>query len=299
MLGRMSAAKSTTGHLRIGELSRRTGVSVELLRAWERRYALLAPSRTAGGFRLYGDDDERRVRRMRGYLDAGVSAGEAARLALDEPGTPQTATAADTSRLQRSSAELREALDAFDEQSANAAFDRALAEFTLDTVIRDVVLPYLRELGERWARGEATVAQEHFASSLLRGRLLGLARGWGNGIGPVALLACVPGEEHDLGLICFGLALRARGWRITYLGADTPPSSLVDAAGRLRPAIVVVSVVTAPVSTEARRELKTLARSHPLALGGAGAGEADARSVAAELLTGDPVAAATHVAAGT
>jgi DNA-binding transcriptional MerR regulator len=292
----VSAAISTSGHLRIGELSRRTGVSVELLRAWERRYGLLAPSRTAGGFRLYGDDDERRVRRMLQYLDGGVSAGEAARLALDEPAKAEASEAADDTRPQRSSAELRGALDRFDEQSANDAFDRALAEFTLETVIRDVVLPYLHELGERWAQGEASVAQEHFASALLRGRLLGLARGWGNGIGPVALLACVPGEEHDLGLICFGLALRARGWRIVYLGADTPPSNLIETAVQLRPAIVVVSVVSAQISAEARREFEALASSHRLALGGAGADAAVARSVGAELLPGNPVAAAAHVA---
>ncbi len=292
----MEDGTSTLGHLRIGELSRRTGVSVELLRAWERRYALLAPSRTAGGFRLYGDDDERRVRRMLHYLDTGISAGEAASLALKEPDILQSPEAADTSRLQRSSAELRKALDRFEEQSAHEALDRALAEFTLDTVILDVVLPYLHELGERWARGDATVGQEHFASALLGGRLLGLARGWGNGIGPVALLACVPGEEHDLGLICFGLALRARGWRITYLGANTPPSSLIETATQLRPAIVVVNVVTAPMSARAHQELETLSSSHRLALGGAGADEALAESVGAQFLAGDPVAAATRVA---
>ena len=88
--------------------------------------------------------------------------------------------------------------------------------------LSEIVMPYLRDLGDRWERGEVTVAQEHFASSVLRGRLLGLARGWGRGIGPRALLACAPGEQHDLGLIAFGLALRAHGWRIEYLGADTP-----------------------------------------------------------------------------
>ena len=82
---------------------------------------------------------------------------------------------------------------------------------------RDAGPPYLHELGERWAHAKASVAQEHFASVLPRA----LARDWGRGRGPHALLACVPGDQHDLGLICFGLALRAHGWRITYLGADT------------------------------------------------------------------------------
>ena len=292
----MSATSETPAHLRIGELSRRTGVSVDLLRAWERRYGLLVPSRTAGGFRLYGDDDERRVQQMLRHLDAGIAAGEAARLVLAEPETFAAAETGDGRRLERCSAGLRDALDGFDEQAANEVLDRALAEFSLDTIIREMLLPYLRDLGDRWVRNEASVAQEHFASALLRGRLLGLARGWGGGIGPLALLACIPGEEHDLGLICFGLALRARGWRILYLGADTPSSTLLDTAARLRPALVVVNAVTAPLSADAREELRRLASSHRLALGGAGADQAGAESVGAELLAGDPVAAAVRVA---
>ena len=101
-------------------------------------------------------------------------------------------------------------------------------------MLRDVVLPYLRDLGERWERGEATVAQEHFASNVLRGRLLGLARGWGRGSGPRAVLACAPGELHDLPLIVFGLVLSARGWVITYLGPDTPISTIQELSGGAR-----------------------------------------------------------------
>ncbi len=115
---------------------------------------------------------------------------------------------------------------------------------TVDTLLSEVVLPYLRELGERWERGEASVAQEHFASSVLRGRLLGLARGWGLGLGPTAVLACLPGEQHDLGLIAFGLALRARGWRIVYLGSDTPIETVEEVSRQLDPSLVVLNAVT-------------------------------------------------------
>src|SRR5207342_425891 len=101
--------------------------------------------------------------------------------------------------------ELTEALASFEEARAHSAFDRVLGALTLETVLTEVVLPCLHALGESWARGEATVAQEHFASSIIRGRLLGLARGWGAGVGPHALLACPPGEFHDLGLLAFGL----------------------------------------------------------------------------------------------
>ena len=79
---------------------------------------------------------------------------------------------------------------------------------------------------------------------MVRGRLLGLARGWGQGAGPLAVLACAPGELRDLPLIVFGLALRGRGWRITYLGPDTPVGALLDTAQALEPTLVVVSATT-------------------------------------------------------
>ena len=89
-------------------------------------------------------------------------------------------------------------------------------------MLSEVILPFLHRLGVRWAAGRTSVAQEHFASNVIAGRLRSLARGWGQGVGPRAILACPPGELHDLGLLCFGLVLREHGWRITYLGADTP-----------------------------------------------------------------------------
>jgi len=278
-----------TGSLRIGELSRRVGVSAELLRAWERRYGLLQPSRTAGGFRLYSEDDERRVRTMQELLASGLSAAEAARTALAEPGTAAVAAP------DALAAELRAALDGFDEQAAHAAFDALLAAYTLETVLGGVVLPYLKELGDRWESGEATVAQEHFATHVIRGRLLGLARGWDRGVGPRALLACPPGELHDLPLVVFGVALRGRGWRVTFLGADTPPETLADAAALLGPELVVVAAATAGRFDGAAGELAALASHHRLAVAGAGATHELAERLGAELLGGDPVAAAAGV----
>jgi hypothetical protein len=108
---------------------------------------------------------------------------------------------------------LREALDNFDEPAAQQALDRLFAKFTVEFVFRDVVLPYLHERGERWQRGNVDVAGEQFASNVLRTRLAGLARGWGQGGGPRAVLACPPGEEHDIPLLAFGLVLNRRGWR--------------------------------------------------------------------------------------
>src|SRR5690348_7921367 len=149
--------------LRIGALSRRVGVSPELLRAWEQRYGLLRPSRSAGGFRLYSSADEARVLAMQRRLATGLPAAEAARLALAETGRGLDAAPGGTTLLGQLAAELRAALDGFDEPAAHAALDRVVAAFRLQTVIRDAVLPYLHDLGRRWERGEASVAQEHFA----------------------------------------------------------------------------------------------------------------------------------------
>jgi MerR family transcriptional regulator, light-induced transcriptional regulator len=271
-----------TGAVRIGELSRRSGVSPELLRAWERRYGLLHPTRSAGGLRLYSPDDLARVQAMQQHLADGYAAAEAAVLATrttrhgDEIATP---TAKD---------ELAAALASFDEGSVHAVFDVLLARLSIDALLRDVIVPYLHELGERWERGEVSIAQEHFASTLLRGRLLGLARGWGRGIGPVAVLACAPGEQHDLGLLAFGIALRARGWRIVYLGTDTPITSVADAAQSCRPAAVVVSAVDPRIFRRHAEELRQLALDTRLCLGGAGAAKA---RLDADLLQlpGDPI----------
>jgi DNA-binding transcriptional MerR regulator len=281
------------GYLRIGELSRRTGVAPELLRAWERRYGLLRPARSEGGFRLYSDADERRVELMRRHLRGGLAAAEAARLAL-EGASEEGIRAAENGRpeLEAGAARLRAALDGFDEAAAQGALDDLFGTFTVETVLGAVVLPYLAELGERWSTGDATVAQEHFASNLIRGRLLGLGRGWDSGEGPRAVLACAPGELHDLALIAFAVTLHRRGWRITYLGPDTPVESLVDTAEELSPDLVVVSATTKRRLTPLVEALSALSRKTKVAVAGAGAaGGVDGL----QALEADPVTAALNV----
>jgi DNA-binding transcriptional MerR regulator len=286
--------EAAAGYVRIGELSRRTDVSPELLRAWEQRYGLLRPTRSDGGFRLYSPQDERRVATMRSHLERGLSAAEAARLTLEEERT--AAPAAELPALALGASGLRAALDRLDESAAHAAFDRLLSSFSVETVLGEVVMPYLRELGERWERGEASVAQEHFASQVLRGRLLGLARGWDRGPGPRALLACMPDEQHDLGLIVFGLGLRDRGWRITFLGPDTPLDTLSDTVATLQPDAVVLAATTSDRFESGRLALRRLAGDVPLWAAGAGATPQVATATGAQLLDLTPLDAAERVA---
>lgn len=289
--------------IRIGELSKRAGVSPESLRAWERRYGLLHPTRSPGGLRLYSLGDLERVRKMSAHLASGLAAAEAARLAsasADEGGV--RGGALDSVGVRGGAldpvvvrGELIAAVERFDEAAAQAILDRVVSALSVDALITDVVLPYLRDLGERWERGEASVANEHFASGLIRGRLLGLARGWGFGVGPIALLACLPGELHELGLIAFGLALRARGWRIVFLGADTPTETVESAATSIGPDLIVLSAVSHERLRPTVASLGAVAARCTIAVGGAGAGSSEVRRLGALELTEDPVREADRV----
>jgi DNA-binding transcriptional MerR regulator len=277
------------GLIRIGELSRRVHVSVDRLRAWERRYGVLQPQRTAGGFRLYTPADERRVRAMQAHLAAGLSAAEAA-VAVLATGTPPAAAR---------SFDLRNALREFDAPSSHAAIDRLFGELGVEETLRAVVFPLLRDLGQCWARAEITVAHEHFASNLIQARLLALLREPSDAGGPLALLACPPGEHHTLGLIGFGIALRNRGWRIAYLGADTPIEDTHQAATATGAAVTVLSAAMAAPLARVQNGLRDHAAHLPLAIAGAGASPTLAQRVGAQLLDGDPVTAADAFAAPT
>jgi MerR family transcriptional regulator, light-induced transcriptional regulator len=272
--------------VRIGELSRRVGVGQETLRAWERRYGVLRPRRTGGGYRVYGSDDEARARRMRELIQGGWAASEAA----NEVSAALTAEpwAAET-------ADLLGPLVGYDSAGAHAALDRILGARSLDSALRDVVLPVLHEVGEGWARGELSVAQEHFATELVTGRLRGLAREWDEGLGPRAVLACPSGERHDIGLLCCGLALHRRGWRVTYLGPDTPTEALESTIGLVDPTLVVIGAVQPEPLHAAASALARISRRVKVAVGGAGATPTLALAAGAAHLGSDPVSAAAEL----
>lgn len=267
------------------------GVSPELLRAWERRYGLLQPVRSPGGFRLYTAEDAARVARMRRALDEGLSAAEAARIALD------TSPLAEPP-LQDAAERLLAATRDFDEGAVHAVLDECFEGFGADTVLRNVILPALKEVGNEWEQGTLEVSQEHFVSNLIRGRLLSFARLWGRGSGPVALLACAPGEGHDMSLLAFGLVLRSYGWRIVFLGADTPVATLERAVETTRPALTVIASFASALLEAEAASLRALARRVPLALSGPGATDAICERIGARRLDGDLVTAAREVALG-
>jgi DNA-binding transcriptional MerR regulator len=283
--------------MRIGDLSSRTGVATHQLRAWERRYGLLQPRRSAGNYRLYSPADEARVRLMLRYLAEGITAANAAELTITARfavniGSGGTVPAKDASAARE---EIREALAGFDETSAQRTLERLFVAFTPTAVTRDVLLPYMHDLGEEWAAGLVPVAQEHFATNFFQARLYALARGWDRGLGPRALLACAPNEQHSLALMVFGIALHELGWRITYLGPDTPIDALAEISELIRPELTVVA---ASMRQHVRPHLKLLCSFSDrwsLAMAGPGVSARLAKQAGARYLDEDPVSAASSV----
>jgi DNA-binding transcriptional MerR regulator len=281
----------------IGELARRSGLSTDLLRAWERRYGLLTPRRTATNRRLYSRADENRVRLMQRFLGDGMPAARAAEMVC---AAPLTVTAGDVPRVaehevRAAHAEMREALDHFRESPAQRVLERLLAAHSRLAVIRDVILPYLHAVGERWSADHLTVAQEHFTSTFLEARLHAMARGWDRGTGPLALLACAAGERHVFGLLGFGVALHAYGWRIAYLGADTPAAMVGSAADTVPPDLIVLAAVAPARFLGERAALERLTGRWSCAIAGAGASPGLAGDLGARHLAHDPVTSARHV----
>ncbi|HLI60036.1 MAG TPA: MerR family transcriptional regulator [Solirubrobacteraceae bacterium] len=275
--------------LRIGEFARRVGVSAAVLRAWERRYGLLEPLRSPGGFRLYTARDAERIGRMQQGLDQGLSAAEAARAAL-------ASTGPSVGLLEHAAERLLTAIRAYDEAAVHEVLDESLTAFGLESVLRQLIVPVLAQLGREWQQGTPAIGHEHFASNLIRARLLSLARLWGRGSGPVAVLACAPGEQHDIGLLTFGLVLRSHGWRIVFLGADTPIATLAHTAKRTRSALTVLTSFD-PCRLEAESTaLRRLAAEVWIVLSGPGATDPLCHRLGLQRLDGDPIAAAHEIA---
>lgn len=288
----MADDEGEQGTLRIGALSRRVGVSPPVLRAWESRYGLLRPDRSEGGFRLYSSADESAVRAMKRHMARGLSTAQAAEAALAERDAEGPEQGAGTGADSSTGDALAEALLRFDEAEAQSILDRAFALQPLEEVLSGPVMDCLRRIGDGWQRGDVAVSQEHFASNVLRARLVALGRGWDAGTGRPVVLACAPGELHDIGLVCFGLALWRRGWRIVYLGQTTPVSDMREALDSVGAAALVVHVHSEELLERSEAELRDLAADAVLALSGGGAGPAAAARLGGELLEGDPVEAA-------
>jgi methanogenic corrinoid protein MtbC1 len=228
---------------------------------------------------------------MQQALGQGLSTAEAAQAALEEIPADSGGEALDLADGRRL---LVGALTRFDDASAHSVLDRLFATQVVEEVLSTVVVPCLRDIGDQWASGNIDVSQEHFASNLLRRRVSTLLKEGAPGT-RTAVLACPPGELHDLPLLVHAVCLSRRGWQVIFLGADVPVDDLQAAVVRLQPTVLVLAATRPSVLGAITEPLRGMSASVPLAIAGAGAESHLALEVGALHLTDDPVSAATRL----
>jgi DNA-binding transcriptional MerR regulator len=253
----------------IKAMANMAGVTEPTLRAWEKRYDILAPKRTESGHRRYTRRDINRVIWLKQRLAEGMAISQAALLLQNQPdlifAEPKIAESRSVSNLTRKSVaqpvytpagteagqirspqvlatQLLQAFLAYDEVAANDLLVEASSFYPPETVCVNIIQTALTELGERWVHQETTVINEHFATALCRGRITAMLEGLPlPQRGPLVLTACAPQELHELGILITTYCLRRHGWRVIYLGQNIPAEDLEIELKRLKPALAVFS----------------------------------------------------------
>ena len=229
----------------IKAVSQATGLTVETLRAWERRYAIVVPQRDGTGRRVYSPEDVIRLRRLREATDRGHPIGRLSQLSDEQltallsesPGGPDAASSAFVERILEAAQQFRAA-------ECEQALTLAIASLPPQQLITDVLAPLLREVGDRWHRGEFAIAQERLVSTAVR-RHIGLVLDTYDRAarGAAIVFATLPGERHELGLLMSALTCASRGLRTHYLGPDVPPVEIARFARAVGASAVALSVV--------------------------------------------------------
>ena len=254
----------------IRTVSALTGVSTVTLRAWERRYDLIRPVRTPSGHRLYTHAHVEEIRRVLALVERGIPVSRARQVLDTEvaPRTPGTAGAPWRGYQDRMAA----AIAGFDEQTLDDVYDEALSLHSIESVNRQVVLPLLVQLGERWKKLHGAIAEEHFFATYLRSKLgARLQHRTRYATGARFVAACAPCEQHDVGLLLFAIEARNAGLRPVLLGADTPLADMALALRRSGGDGIVISSSVGPREGILERDLPQLVASVtvPVFVGGA------------------------------
>jgi DNA-binding transcriptional MerR regulator len=256
----------------------KTGIPADTVRAWERRYGVPQPQRTETGRRLYSEHDVAAIRWLRERTVAGMTISQAIQQLRSLGEDALNETPAELTQGPRNPTvlvdELLTALLAFDEVRASTIVGEAFSLYRIEEVCIQIFSPVLIEIGERWHRKEATVAQEHFASHFIQRRLTSLLQAYAPTTGRARIVtACAPDELHELGVLMLSVFLVRHAWHVIYLGANVPIADLVQTCARLQPALVCISAMnarTAQTLITAVEAINQLPQPRPLvAFGGA------------------------------
>jgi len=263
---------------RIRKAAELSGVTEDLIRAWERRYGVLKPRRTPGGYRVYSDADIALLRGLKRLTEEGMSIAEAARLVptlRDEWNHQMNGTSGPgvSAPLQSWQQQIMEAARSLDQRRVATVLDQAFATLPTLMVVDQLLMPILRELGSAWQQGQLSVAAEHVASAEIRARLVSLLRGAPHGTRKHVVCACLPEEQHEIGLIAAALRFQHAGWRVTFLGQNNPLMDLVESVRQLSPDLLALSCSIDPGRARIEEVLRTVVQAVPrgteVVLGGA------------------------------
>jgi DNA-binding transcriptional MerR regulator/methylmalonyl-CoA mutase cobalamin-binding subunit len=265
---------------RIHRVAKLTGLSKDVIRVWERRFGVLKPTRGANRYRNYSDEDVALLRYLKEQLDAGGSIGDLARLGREEllnrlrSASPRASFIDNTfDRLLR---ELLSALDPFDRVMFEKRLNGAVAVVPFEEALHGILLPLQERVGQLWHDGHVNVAIEHYVTKQIQQKIfsamnqLPVAE-----FGAKVVVACPPGEEHDIAALAVAYRCRVRGCRVYYLGANVPVAALTKLCHEVEPDLTIVSFPLAFPETTATEIIRALAQevspaSH-LTVGGHGA----------------------------
>jgi DNA-binding transcriptional MerR regulator/methylmalonyl-CoA mutase cobalamin-binding subunit len=234
-------AENGTELFPISTVSKLTGINSITLRAWERRYDLVNPVRTDSGHRLYTQDDIDLINRVVGLLEKGMRIGQVKDELISREGRRGT-PGAEQGPWSDFQGRMTAAIIRFDEDSLELTYNEALSLYSVNEVTGKLLTPLLAQLGERWESGLGSIAEEHFFGLYLRNKLgARFHHRHRNNTGPRLMVACLPGELHEIGLLLFALAAHERGFRLVLLGANLPLQEIPAAARQARCDAIVLS----------------------------------------------------------
>lgn len=252
-------------------VSRRTGLSAHVIRAWEKRYGAVDPNRSGTNRRLYTEEDVERLMLLKRATDLGHSISQIARLPTDQlrallPALLPTAQGpAQSAPLEQPEVLLKdclEALEMFDSQGLDNVLARASVALSQPVLIESLLVPFLERVGELWRSGHLRVSHEHLATASVRTLLGALRESFQVPAGAPTLIATTPvGQFHELGALIVSLVGAAQGWRTVYLGCNTPAAEIAAAAARSRARLVALSINYPPDDPALDKELRLL-RKH-------------------------------------
>lgn len=235
--------KQSEGKYNIKAISKMLGIQPGTLRAWERRYKMIAPVRNESGHRLYSEEHLRVLKWLVGKVEQGFTISQAVSL-LDKQGlTEETDTASPTgNRVDDLTEELMQSLLKFDETKAHQLMNRAFSMYTIDKVVIDVLGTLLVRIGDLWEHNQITTAHEHFATAVLRARISNLMQTFPhNGLLPKVVAVCGPNEHHELGLLMFTLYVRRKGFEVIYLGSSIKEEDMEVVIDTVKPRFLFLS----------------------------------------------------------